>query len=63
MVTGSHGWNGVIEFGEFRLAETKPDALAWCFPGITRDLRPAKKEHEGYVFPGVILALKVADNG
>jgi hypothetical protein len=42
-----------------RVRETKPDALAWCFPKATRLLESSRPENEGFVWPGVIMALKV----
>lgn len=41
-----------------RVRKIKPDALAWCFPKATRLLKSAKQEHQGFVWPGVIMALK-----
>lgn len=43
-----------------RIRKTKPDALAWCFPAAVRNLQSERPEHKGYVWPGVIIALKVA---
>lgn len=43
-----------------RIRMTAPDVLAWCFPAKTRDLQSGKLQREGYVWPGVIMALKVA---
>ncbi len=43
-----------------RVRKTKPDALAWCFPKATRQLESDKPELAGFVWPGVIMALKKA---
>jgi hypothetical protein len=43
-----------------RVREIKPDTLAWCFPKETRRLESEKPEHTGFVWPGVIMALKEA---
>lgn len=43
-----------------RIREIGPDGLAWCFPRKTRKLKSEKTHLGQYVWPGVILALKVA---
>ncbi len=43
-----------------RVGETKPGALAGCFPKATRMLESERPENRGFVWPGVIMALKIA---
>jgi hypothetical protein len=48
----------ILEGEVERVRETKPDALAWCFPNETRQLK--SPTHSGFVSPGVIMAMKIA---
>jgi hypothetical protein len=43
-----------------RVRQINPDGLAWCFPATARPLKSDKPEHIGFVWPGVIMALKLA---
>jgi hypothetical protein len=43
-----------------RIRQIKVGALAWCFPKINRRLESEMPEHEGFVWPGVVMALNSA---
>jgi hypothetical protein len=43
-----------------RIRTTRPSAVAWCFPALTRHLRSDRLGQKKLVWPGVVLSLKVA---
>ena len=43
-----------------RIRTTKPSAVAWCFPALTRHLRSDRPGQKKLAWPGVVLSLKVA---
>jgi hypothetical protein len=43
-----------------RVRKTKPHALAWCFPGVNRQLVSDVGENPGYVWPGLIMSFRTA---
>ena len=43
-----------------RVREVRSGAVAWCFPGPTRTLATDTKQYKGFVWPGVVMAMRIA---